>query len=247
MRKFLRTLVLFVVLAALASSFATAGDEPYFVTYSHDMEEWGSLEISSTFTFGAPKVANRFVSNLTELEYGVKGWWTTELYVDSQKTFHDSTILTGWRWENRFRPLTGERWMNPVLYVEYEDLSDAEKNLKEVVGFDSKDDFIGSNAELRATRNHEMETKLILGSNHKGWNVSANFIAEKNLTHAPWEFGYGAGVSRPLKLAATSRECRWCRENFQAGVEFYGGLGTWDDFTLRGTSHYAAPIVAYGT
>lgn len=229
----------------LAPSFSRAGDEVYFVTYSHVMEEWGNLEISPSFTFGVPKVSRRFLGNLTELEYGVKGWWTTELYVDSQKTFHDSAILTGWRWENRFRPLAGEHWINPVLYVEYEDLSDAEKNLKEVVGFDSKDDFAGSNAALRANRNREFETKLILGSNTKGWNISENLIAEKNLANEPWEFGYAAGVSRPLRLAATSRDCRWCRENFQAGVEFYGGLGTWHDLTLKGTSHYAAPILAW--
>jgi len=245
MRKSLRNLGLLVMLGASVSSFASAGDELYFVTYSHNMEEWGNLEISPTFTFGVPKTSNRFLANLTELEYGINGWWTTELYVDSQKTFHDSTILTGWRWENRFRPLAGEHWINPVLYVEYEDLNDAEKNLKEVVGFDSKDDFIGSNAELRATRNHEIETKLILGSNHKGWNISENFIAEKNLTNTPWEFGYAAAASRPLKLAATSRDCRWCRENIRAGVELYGGLGTWHDFTLRRTSHYAAPVLAW--
>jgi hypothetical protein len=25
-------------------------------------------------------------------------------------------------------------------------------------------------------------------------------------------------------------------------VELYGGLGTWKDFALRGTSHYIAPV-----
>ncbi len=244
-RKFLRSLAHVAMLGVVVSPFATAGDELYIITYSHNMEERGTLEVSPTFTFGVPKTSNKFLSNLTELEYGVNGWWTTELYVDSQKTFRDSTVLTGWRWENRFRPLAGEHWINPVLYLEYESLSDAEKNLKEVVGFDSRDDFIGSNGELRAARKHEIETKLILGSNHKGWNISENFVAEKNLNSGPWEFGYAAGVSRALKLAATSRDCRWCRENFQAGVEFYGGLGTRHDFTLRGTSHYAAPILAW--
>jgi opacity protein-like surface antigen len=241
----LKRAVFLTLLAVLFSSFAAAGDDLYFVTYSHDMEEWRNLEVSPNFVFGVPKTSNRFLGNWTELEYGVKGWWTTEGYVEGQKTFHDSAILTGFRWENRFRPLAGEHWINPVIYVEYEDLSDADKTLKDVVGFDSRQDFLGSNAELRSTRKHEIETKLILGSNHKGWNVSENFIAEKNLTDGPWEFGYAAGVSRPLKLAATSRECRWCRENFQAGVEFYGGLGTRHDFTPRGTSQYAAPVLAW--
>jgi hypothetical protein len=237
--------VFFLLLGGLLSACARAGEESYFVTYSHTMEEWRNFEISPSLVFGIPKTSNRFLANWTELEYGVKGWWTTEFYVDSQKTFHDSIVLSGWRWENRFRPLAGEHWINPVFYVEYEDLSEAEKTLKEIVGFDSKDDFIASNGALRSTRKHEIETKLILGSNHRGWNISENFIAEKNLTNEPWEFGYAAGVSRPLKLAATPRECRWCRENFQAGVEFFGGLGTWHDFTLSGTSHYSAPVLAW--
>ena len=34
-------------------------------------------------------------------------------------------------------------------------------------------------------------------------------------------------------------------ENFQVGVEMYGGLGTHADFGLRETSHYVAPTVAW--
>lgn len=236
------TLVLIVILAV---PLAAIGDDVYFVTYSHNMEERGSLEISPNLALGVPKVSNRYLANWTELEYGMTGWWTSEFYLEGQKTFHDSMVFTGFRWENRFRPLADEHFINPVLYVEFEDISDADKSVKEVVGFDSKYDFTSSNAELRTVRKHEMETKLILGSNHRGWNISENFIAEKNLAHVPWEFGYAVGASRPLELAATSRDCRWCRENFQAGMEFYGGLGTWDAFSLHGTSHYAAPVAAW--
>ena len=35
---------------------------------------------------------------------------------------HDSTIFTGYRWENRFRPLLREHWINPVLYIEFENI-----------------------------------------------------------------------------------------------------------------------------
>ena len=57
----------------------------------------------------------------------------------------------------------------------------------------------------------------------------------------PWEFGYALGVSRPLALAASSKRCVFCRENFAAGVELYGGLGDLDEFGLKDTSHYLAP------
>ena len=88
--------------------------------------------------------------------------------------------------------------------------------------------------------------KLILSSNAKGWNISENFIAEKDLKESePWEFGYALGVSRPLALAASGRACVFCRENFSAGAELYGGLGDLDGFGLKATSHYAAPTVAF--
>jgi len=225
---------------------ATAGERPYFITYSHHMEEPGSLEISISPVIGVPKKANTFLGSWTEFEYGVKGWWTAEFYVDGQKTFRDSTLFTGFRWENRFRPLAGEHRINPVLYVEFEKLNEADKTLREVVGFDSNDDFKEPNAALRHNGKREVETKLILSSDFRGWNLAENFIAEKNLAHRPWEFGYAAGLSRPLRLAATPQSCNLCRENFRLGIEFYGGLGTQDSVRLRGTSHYAAPVIAWG-
>ena len=90
-----------------------------------------------------------------------------------------------------------------------------------------------------------MEAKLILSSYFKGWTIAENFIAEKNIRHAPFEFGYAAGVSRPLALAARPDRCNLCPENFQVGAEIYGGLGTPVDFGLRETSHYLAPTVAW--
>jgi len=94
-------------------------------------------------------------------------------------------------------------------------------------------------------KKREIEAKLILSSYVKGWTIAENFIAEKNVRHEPYEFGYAVGVSRPLALAARPGECNLCPENFQLGVEAYGGLGTHADFGLRGTSQYVAPTVAW--
>lgn len=231
------------LLSLLAVASAQAQETPYFVAYSHHLEEPGNLEIESNFTLGTQRGGNGFVGNATAFEYGVKAWWTTEFYLDGQSTSHDSTLFTGFRWENRFRPLMREHWINPVLYFEFENVNGADKSLLEVVGHDTESDFADSNAVARAERKREIESKLILSSNFKGWNVSENFIAEKNLAEGPWEFGYAAGASRPLRLAALPRPCNFCRENFFVGVEFYGGLGTMDSFTLANTSHYGAPIV----
>jgi hypothetical protein len=230
---------------ALGSAGAAAQERPYFITYDHHLEEPGSLEVSLNPVFATQRGGGEFLAGWLELEYGVKGWWTTEIYLDGQATRHDSTVGTGWRWENRVRPLLREHWINPVLYVEYEDIDGADKTLLEVVGHDVQADHAPPNRELRRERKHEIETKLILGSRLADWDLSENFIAEKNLAGAPWEFGYALGCSRPLALAARPEPCAFCPENFTAGVEMYGGLGDAGGFGLKDTSHYLAAVVAW--
>jgi hypothetical protein len=221
------------------------GEGPFFITYTHQMEEPGNLELATKNVTGKPGDGSRFLGSTTELEYGIKGWWTTEFYLDGQATFGDSTLFTGYRWENRFRVLPHEHWINPVLYVEFENINGADKGLLEVVGHDGADDLAQPNAEARLEKKRELEAKLILSSHFKGWTIAENFIAEKNVRHAPYEFGYAAGVSRPMALAARADRCNLCPENFQIGAEMYGGLGTHQDFGLSETSHYLAPTIAW--
>jgi hypothetical protein len=223
---------------------AQAGEEPYFVTYSQHLEEPGNLEIATRTVTGKPDGGNRFLGSVVELEYGVRGWWTTEFYLDGQKTANDTTLFTGYRWENRFRLLPREHWINPVLYIEYEGIDGADKGLLEVVNHDAEGDLTGNNRELSGEKQHEIEAKILLGSNTHGWNISENLIAEKDMAHAPFEFGYSVGASRPLALVARPDRCDLCLENISVGAELYGGLGTHDDFGFRGTAHYFAPTVA---
>jgi hypothetical protein len=223
-----------------------AQEPPYFVTYSDSLEEPGNLEISYKGINASPKNANTFNSATLELEYGLKAWWTTEVYLAGQTTQNESTVFTGFRWENRFRPLMRNYFINPVLYVEFEDINGADRSFLEVVNHDSIADLYPTNAQARAVKEQALELKLILSSNTHGWNISENFIAEKPLNYSnPWEFGYALGVSRPLTLTAGSKSCVFCRENFAAGLELYGGLGTTQGFGLNGTSQYLGPIIQF--
>jgi hypothetical protein len=244
----LRVRLLFFATCCLAWSIgfphsAFAQESPYIVTYDHYLEEPGNLEIEYFSTFGTQRGGNDFHAFWTELEYGATAWWTTELYLDGQTTFGDSTVFTGARFENRIRPLKREHFINPVFYVEYERKSGADKILKEVEGHDVESDFLVPNAEARKEHDNELEFKLILSSTVKGWNFAENMIASKNLSNHPWEFGYALGASRPLALKASAKRCSFCRENFIAGVEMYGGLGDRYNFGLHDTSHYLAPVV----
>jgi hypothetical protein len=210
------------------------------------MEEPGNLEIESFNAVGNPKGGNAFLGSDMELEYGATAWWTTEVYLDGQTTFNESTVFTGFRWENRFRLLQHEHVINPVLYMEYEQISGADKILKEIEGHDVEADNGEPNAVASTEHNHEFEFKLLLSSTFKGWNFAENTLAAKNVKGAnPWEFGYAIGASRPLALKASANRCNFCRENFVAGIEMYGGLGDRHSFGLHETSQYVAPVVAW--
>jgi hypothetical protein len=229
----------------LVTALSATAEHPFFITYTHQMEEPGNLEVASKNVTGRPDEGGRFVGSTSEFEYGVKAWWTTEFYLDAQGTNGQSALFTGYRWENRFRLLPREHWINPVLYIEFENISGADKSLLEIVGHDGQDDFATPNREARLEKKRELEAKLILGSYIKGWTIAENFIVEKNVRHEPFEFGYSMGASRPFALAAKPNQCNFCAENFQAGVELYGGLGTHSAFGVNETSHYLAPVLAW--
>jgi hypothetical protein len=223
-----------------------AQESPYMVTYDHYLEEPGNLDVEYFSTSGTQRGGNAFLAHWMEFEYGAKAWWTTEFYLDGQSTFGDSTVFTGFRWENRFRLLQHEHFVNPVFYMEYEQISDADKLIKEIEGHDVESDQAAPNVLARRDLNHELELKLLLSKTFNGWNLAVNPLATKNLLPSePWEFGYAIGASRPLTLNASANSCNFCRENFIAGVELYGGLGDTESFGLHETSHYLAPVAAW--
>lgn len=235
-----------LIAAAFCVAIRCAAQEPaYFVTYSQELEEPGNLEVAFRGAVGTPQGGNQFRSGTIEFEYGAKAWWTTELYLSGQNTANESTVFTGFRIENRFRPFFTERFINPVLYVEYENISEADRSLLEIVGHDTQDDLLVTNREAKRETEHAIESKLILSKYVRGSNLSGNFIAEKPISDDPWEFGYALGVSRPLSLKASAHDCVFCRERFAAGVELYGGLGDSNSFGLRDTSQYIGPALAF--
>src|SRR5260370_17403945 len=74
---------------------AQGQESPYIVAYDHYLEEPGSLEVEYFSTVGTQRAANDFHGFWAEFEYGATPCWTTELYLEGQTPFADSTILTG--------------------------------------------------------------------------------------------------------------------------------------------------------
>src|ERR1700681_1294495 len=96
----------FLIIVLFVATNSVAQESPFFVTYTHHMEEPGNLDIEASSTTGVPRSGQRFYSApYLELEYGVPARWTSELYLEGQSTWGDSTAFTGWRLENRFKPL----------------------------------------------------------------------------------------------------------------------------------------------
>ncbi len=242
---FRRTAPALILGVLLCSTPALAQQRGYFVTYDHYLEEPGNLEIAVATTTGVPRRGQSvYTAPWLEIEYGVTGWWTTELYLEGVSVRRDGSAFTGWRFENRFRPLKSEHRVNPVIYVEYESINEATRIQKEIVGAGSL--HFEPVAELKREHEKELEAKLILSSAVRGWNVAENFIVEKNLTESEgFEFGYSVGVSRPLGALASGTACRFCAENFVLGVEAYGGLGSTEAFERSEQRHYVAPVMAW--
>jgi hypothetical protein len=184
---------------------AGAQESPYIVTYDHLPRRAGQSRSRVLLNLWHTTWRINFHAYWMEFEYGVKAWYTTEFYLDGQSTFGESTIFTGFRWENRVRLLDREHLINPVLYVEYEQISDADKIVKEVEGHDVESDQAIPNATARQTVNHELEFKLLLSKTFKGWNVAVNPLVTKNLSPSEsWEFGRPTarteGIGPPVQL-----------------------------------------------
>lgn len=62
-----------VWLALLIAPVANAQEKPYFVTYSHDLEEPGNLEIETKTALARPDGSFRYGAAALEMEYGVRG------------------------------------------------------------------------------------------------------------------------------------------------------------------------------
>ena len=226
-----------------SAGIALAQERPYFVTYDDQVEKRGDLEVELQSTSGKVRdEGTRYIAPWMELEYGATSWWTTELYLEGASFFNDGSAFTGWRWENRFRPFKGEHPINPVFYIEYESTNEATRIQKEIVGRGPL--AFGPIRDLAENHTNELEGRLILSSWIGRWNVSENFIAEKNLSESEGvEFGYAVGVSRPIAGSGTDG-CHFCLGSLVAGVEAYGGLGTTGDASGP-TRQFIAPVLAW--
>jgi len=221
-------LVFALAVGSLSWTTATAhaGSGANFVLYNQHTARQGEKEIKLYSDFSNAGEGQNYSAQLVELEYGVTERWTTALYFEGVEIDGDSYDFGGWRFENRVRLFEQNVFLNPVIYVEYEQLEPEHRYKRAVTG---RTDGVEEDEEDEGTE-HEVETKVILGQDISDrLDVAFNWINEVNVDTGKWEFGYAAGFNYVLfeaeEVEHVGRERRWTLEEIKLGVEFFGGLG----------------------
>ncbi len=212
-----------LIIAVVSTGPAFAGSGANFVTYNHHTADKGEIEVK-LLTDVSEGAGSEYVAQLVELEYGVTDRWTAALYFEGVDAEGDDYEFGGWRFENRFRLFEmGAVPLNPVLYVEYEQLEPSHRYVRGVTGRAGHEE--GEEEEEEGTE-HELETKLILGEDlTERLDVAFNWINEVNLDSGEWEFGYAMGVNYVLFENEGGSGRSWALKEAKLGLEVFGGLG----------------------
>ena len=109
--------------ASALSGQAWAGNEANFVLYDHHTDAKGETEINVFSDFSnAVGDEPRYSAQLFEIERALTDRWEAALYLEGDKIDGEDYRFGGWRLESRYRLFDYGAFLNPVLYVEYENL-----------------------------------------------------------------------------------------------------------------------------
>jgi len=235
-RNMLKTYAALAALTLNAWSMpANAGNGANFVLYNHTMATPGEKELMLMNDIGQEADGTSYTAQMIEFELGITKQWTTEFMIEGQNTSGQGGYnFTGFRWENRYRLFDEGTPLNPVLYIEYEDLSEDTKYIMEMSG---REDATGQ-VKVRP-RERVLETRLILSQDLSDtMNVAFNWLNESDLDTGVTAFGYAAGLNYRLRGLSP------LLSGTMFGLELFGGLGDSNKgLTADGaiTQHYLAP------
>jgi hypothetical protein len=227
-----------IVASALAPSPAVAGNGPFFVLYDHRMHDPGELELMPMFDVAAEPDGEMFLAYMLETELGLTRRWQLDLMTEGHYAENEGYRATGFRVESRYM-LFDAVPLNPIVYVEYEDLDVRTRYQMEVSGRHAAE---GEEEEMLDGRPRErvLETRLILADDVGPVGLSFNWINESSLMDGVTAFGYALGASVPLPIGTIepreeahhhhAGDEHAGRSTTRVGVEIYGALGDTDSF-----------------
>jgi hypothetical protein len=252
-----------LVLGNLLVPLAFGGSDGYFTTYNHHIEK-GELEFMLMNDYTSPSKHKQdegegnYFSHMAEIEYGIMEQWSTEFMVEwFEDIEHGVSEFTGFRWENRYRIFEQEVFLNPTLYVEYDDLDPATRYKMEVSGWVIPP---YEESESEPDRERILESRLILSQDFGRMNAAFNLINESDLDSGVTAFGYSLGVMSMLHHEDEEGGTEHHHEGSHSashhgeehgkvglGIELFGALGDTKEFDLRPSrqEHYLGPILVY--
>lgn len=249
--KVLSVIGILAIAAALVPRIAHGGNAGNFVLYNHHTPEAGEMEIMLMTDIGQQPDGIRYTAQMAEFELAITDKFVTEFMIEGQTTSGEGGYnFTGFRWENRYRLFEYGTFLNPVLYVEWEDLSEDTKYLMEVSGRED-----APPREKKRPRERILETRLIVGQDfmENRLDVSFNWINESDMDTRVTDFGYALGLNYRLfkPKPSEAHHMGHGKPNHERtvilGLELFGALGDTDlGITLNGskTQHYLAPNIS---
>ncbi|MBI2920724.1 MAG: hypothetical protein HYY18_06520 [Planctomycetes bacterium] len=193
-----RRAVLVPVLIALAAVPAAAGNDGFFTTYTHHVEKGeAELMIMSDFTnpskFKREEGQGDYFSQMIEFEYGLTEQLAVELMLEAFEDVETGEAeFTGYRLEARYRIFKQDVPLNPMVYVEYEDLHPETRFKMEVSGW--IDPPYHEDEEEEPVRERILESRLILSQEIGPVVVAFNAIFETDVHGGGTAFGYSIGA-----------------------------------------------------
>ena len=214
-----------VLAAALTAPGAViAGNGANYILYNQKTEDRGETELRvyNDVSTGPPGEAS-YAAQLYGIEHGITDYWTAGVSVESDKISGESFAYGAFRFENRLRLFPYGRFLNPVLFAEYEQLRPEHRYIVAVTGRTD-------NEEEQHGTSRDIESRLILGEDvSQRLNVAFNWINETTFNNE-WAFGYAVCVNYVLSTETEIAALRgsghdWRIKEVVLGLELYGGLG----------------------
>ncbi|MBI2437238.1 MAG: hypothetical protein HYV36_00280 [Lentisphaerae bacterium] len=254
-----------VVTGQLLGAQATWAHEGYMTTYNHHIMP-GEFEIMVMNDFTTPSDPKReddghgdYFSHMLEVEYGLSDQLAFEFMVEAfEDTETGQSEFTGFRYEARYRIFKDEVPLNPTLYAEYEDLHLKTRYKMETSGW-VEPPYAEEEGE-EPSREHILESRLILSEDFGPYNVAFNWINESDLNSGETAFGYSLGFLVPVApdaAAAHSGKHMTGGEHSNSvlafirpsslAFEFFGALGDTLAFGLTPArqEHYFQPSITF--
>lgn len=268
MKKFKKELAILVTMLLLQNIWVPSvlAHEGYITTYNHHIVP-GELELMVMNDFTNPSDPKReddghgdYFSQMLELEYAPTDQLAFEFMAEAYEDIETGEKkITGFRYETRYRIFKDEVPLNPMLYLEYEDLHIKTRYKMEVSGWVEPP---YEEEEEEPDRERILESRLILSQDFLPWNVAFNWINESDLNSGETAFGYSFGLLYRIPMG--SEEKFDSHHKKQMGIkeadapqrfiqpaslafEFFGALGDTIKFDLEPSrqEHYFQPSIMF--